>query len=115
MRINLIIWILGLLVTVGARSDNHVVHHISLPAQSVAESLVDLSEQLDVALIFPYTVARELNAKSVNGLYTLPEVLEVLFEGTDFQGGLSKDGVLIILYPGIDTKRNQIQSKKSLR
>lgn len=106
------------LFSVNAKAEEPKLYQVSLPAQSVAESLVDLSEQIDVLLLFPYKVANSLNANPVDGKYTLPQVLEIMLKGTGYSGGLSKKGVLMISLEKSETEDDQeedkMKTKKSL-
>ena len=86
----------GFVYGASVQAEELQVYRISLPAQSVAKSLTDLSEQIDVLLLFDFNVASKLTANPVNGDYTLALALEVMLAGTGFSGGLSKKGVLMI-------------------
>ncbi len=91
-----IFFLAACLLTTTAVAERLKTYQINLPNQSVAESLASLSEQIDVLLLFPYEIAKELKANSVRGEYTLPEALEIMLEGTGFSGRLSEKGVLMI-------------------
>lgn len=78
------------------RVDNNVVYSLKLPAQSVAQSLSDLSEQTDQMLLFSYDIAEGLKAKPVVGQYTIAQALDIMLAGTGFSGGLTTKGVLMI-------------------
>ena len=84
------------LLSAGAKAEEAPVFEINLPAQSVAESLIQLSEQCNTLLLFPYQVASKLDANPVHGTYTLQDALTIMLQGTGFSGGLSEKGVLMI-------------------
>ena len=71
-------------------------YEIHLPAESVANALTGLSEQVGVAVVFPYDLVKDRMSHPVNGRYTLVEALSVLLAGTGLSGGLSDQGVLTI-------------------
>ena len=99
--------LIAFLQVVGVSAEQLKTYQINLPAQSVAEALASLSEQIDVLLLFPYEVAKELRANPLRGEYTLPGALEIMLEGTGFSGRLSEKGVLMISL----TKSENIQEK----
>ena len=77
-------------------AEGHKTYAINLPAQSVAQSLTDLSVQIDKQLLFPYKLAASIDANPVIGRYTLQQALGIMLEGTGFSGGLTTKGVLMI-------------------
>lgn len=77
-------------------AEKQTVYSIDLPAQSVAKSLSELSEQTDQMLLFSYDVAENLEANSVVGKYTIAEALRIMLKGTGFSGSLTSKGVLMI-------------------
>lgn len=85
-----------------ARAQAQVIYAIHLPAQSIAESLTQLSEQTDQMLLFSYDDAKNLKANSVIGSYTIPQALAIMLEGTGFSGGLTQKGVLMISLMELD-------------
>lgn len=109
--------LLGLLVftevllNAHARSDEPEVYQMNISAQSVAESLMSLSEQTDVLLLFPYDDASKLKANPVHGKYTLLQALEIMLEGTGFSGSLSKKGVVMISLTKSDDDNNKRKAK----
>ncbi|MDB9951895.1 TonB-dependent receptor [Porticoccaceae bacterium] len=77
-------------------ANQSTVYSINLPAQTVADSLASLSEQLDILLLFPYQIASDLQANPVKGKYTLSQTLELVLQDTGFSGRLTPKGVLMI-------------------
>ena len=77
-------------------AEGHKTYTINLPAQSVAQSLTDLSVQIDKQLLFPYKLAASIDANPVSGSYTLQQALGIMLKGTGFSGGLTTKGVLMI-------------------
>lgn len=57
------------------------------------ESFVDLT---GARLIYPEELADEGGVNSVNGRYTVEEALNALLKGTEFSGGLTQSGVIVI-------------------
>jgi iron complex outermembrane recepter protein len=109
----LMFFLLGL----SAHAQEQTIYSIDLPAQMVSESLIDLSEQIDVLLLFSYDVAKDLKANSVKGNFTLPQALEMMLEGTGYFGGLSKKGVLMISLEKSDgaVNKRKTSEKTSMR
>ena len=87
---------------------NHTaVYPINLPAQSVADSLASLSEQLDLLLLIPYQTATNLQANPVRGNFTLTQALDLILQGTGFSAGLTDRGVITISQNGSASRINQ--------
>ena len=80
-----------------AEAEGPMLYEIDLPAQSVAQSLTDLSVQIDRQLLFPYKLAASIDANPVLGRYTLQQALRIMLRGTGFSGGLTTKGVLMDL------------------
>ena len=103
--------------TTGSAPDNAKetqVYSINLPSQSVAKSLTDLSEQIDVLLLFPYDLAKQVAANPVNGSHTLPQALQIMLEGTGFSGSLTKKGVLMISLAKSDGANQGTKERKGM-
>ena len=94
---------------------NHTaVYPINLPAQSVADSLASLSEQLDLLLLIPYQTATNLQANPVRGNFTLTQALDLILQGTGFSAGLTDRGVITISQNGSASRINQNGKGKSM-
>jgi iron complex outermembrane receptor protein len=88
--------IIGFFFAVSAKSGEERRFRIKLPSQTVAESLADISDQLDILLLFPYEMASKLPANAIDGRYTLAKALEIMLDGTGYIGELSDKGVLVV-------------------
>lgn len=75
---------------------NQTIYTFNLPRQSVAASLSQFAQQVDLFLLFPHAVASDLKANAVVGKYTIQQGLDIMLKGTGFYGGLSEKGVLMI-------------------
>lgn len=65
-------------------------YNISLPSQSVADSLSDLSALTNQVLLFSYDEVFGVKASPVVGECTLPEALDIMLQGTGFPGSPTK-------------------------
>lgn len=79
-----------------AQSTVKQTYDIDLPAQSVAASLISLSEQTDVLVLFPYDIAEPRRSHPVAGRFTLQEALDLLLRDTGLSAGVSEKGVLTV-------------------
>ncbi|MCT2533514.1 TonB-dependent receptor [SAR92 clade bacterium H231] len=115
----LVLAVISICASAEVSAEQQKVYRLNIPAQSVAESLSDLSIQTDQMLLFSHDVADKLKANSVVGKFTVPQALEIMLRGTGFSGGLTKKGVLMIsltkskvIYD--KTKGNEMNTKKSI-
>ena len=53
-------------------------------------------EQTGVQLIYPFDQAQSIRVNTVEGRFTVEEALEIMLQGTDFSGGLTERGVIVI-------------------
>jgi outer membrane receptor protein involved in Fe transport len=95
LRFTLVLCLLFCVVSI-SEAEAPKVYDIDLPAQGVAESLNELSEQTGVPVIFPYDLVKDRKAKPVVGRYTVLDALDVLLKETGLSGGLSEKGVLVV-------------------
>ncbi|MDC0000572.1 TonB-dependent receptor [Porticoccaceae bacterium] len=97
-------------------ANQSTVYSINLPAQTVADSLASLSEQLDILLLFPYQIASDLQANPVKGKYTLSQTLELVLQDTGFSGRLTPKGVLMISLTESDSaiKKGRVKERADM-
>ena len=80
--------------SVGAYADGQF--EIKIETTDAATALNQLSRQTDYPLLFNYEEIKSLRVNSLNGNYTLNEALELMFEGTGFEGHLTNREVLTV-------------------
>ena len=76
-------WVLSLMLiqpifmvaNVGADTQQKM-YHVNIVAGTVAESLNQLSEQINIPVFFSYAIVKARQANAVSGQYTLHDVLE---------------------------------------
>lgn len=95
--------------------DRQAVYQIDLPRQSVAQSLSDLSEQVNRMLLFSYEEVGQLSANPIVGRYTLQEALKIVLRGTGFSGSLTKKGVLMISKSESSDSLKQTEGKRKMK
>ena len=83
------------------------MYQVNIVAGTVAESLNQLSEQINVPVFFSYTIVKAKQANAVSGQYTLQEVLQIMLQGTGLYGGLSDTGVLTVSLGSSQAIHNQ--------
>ena len=83
------------------------MYQVNIVAGTVAESLNQLSEQINVPVFFSYTIVKAKQANAVSGQYTLQEVLQIMLQGTGLYGGLSDTGVLTVSLGSSQATHNQ--------
>ena len=107
-------WVLSLMLiqpifmvaNVGADTQQKM-YHVNIVAGTVAESLNQLSEQINIPVFFSYAIVKARQANAVSGQYTLHDVLEIMLQGTGLHGGLSNKGVLTISLGDLEASYNQ--------
>ena len=107
-------WVLSLMLiqpifmvaNVGADTQQKM-YHVNIVAGTVAESLNQLSEQINIPVFFSYAIVKSRQANAVSGQYTLHDVLEIMLQGTGLHGGLSNKGVLTISLGDLEASYNQ--------
>ena len=71
-------------------------YDFDIDAETLGGALEAIVQRTNARLIFPEELAAEGGVNPVNGAYTLEEALAALLKGTDFSGGLTKGGVIVI-------------------
>ena len=75
-------------------ADGRYEFHIE--ADTLGRALESFVELTGARLIYPEELADEDGVNPVNGLYTVEEALNALLKGTEFSGGLTQGGVIVI-------------------
>lgn len=79
-----------------ADDDGDGRYDFNIEATDLASCMETFVEQTGVQLIFPYKLASSTGLNSVEGNYTVPEALEIIFEGTSFSAGLTSGGIVTV-------------------
>lgn len=87
-------------------------YRFRIDRQPVEDALNELANQADVLLLFPYDKVLSVDANSVNGLYTIPEALDILLKDTGLSGSLTAGGVITI--QEISSSNNQPKGNQSM-
>ena len=71
-------------------------YSFDIEAATLGHALESFVKLTGARLIYPEKLASEGGVNAVIGQYTLSEALDVLLKGTEFSGGLTKGGVIVI-------------------
>ena len=75
---------------------NQDKHKISIPAQNAEDAVKALARQHQRSVLFQNDDIETITTNSLNGVYTLEEALEDMFEGTSLVGAMTQSGVITI-------------------
>ncbi len=64
--------------------------------ETLGGALEVVAHQTDANVLYPFELADRTGMNPVSGRYTTDEALEILFRNTEFSGGLTKSGVIVI-------------------
>lgn len=70
-------------------------YELNIPSTDIDMALFTLARETGRSLVIPSETAKG-RSKALNGVYTLPEALSALLEGTNLSGGLTDSGVITI-------------------
>jgi len=68
---------------------------LDISDESLTTALPALSRQTGVVVLYPYELA-QVRSNPVKGLYTVPEALQVMLQGTGFSGDVTAQGAVAI-------------------
>ncbi|MGD2132163.1 MAG: TonB-dependent receptor [Maricaulaceae bacterium] len=85
-----------LLVSNAASQDVVDRYDLRIEEDTLGRALAAIVEQTDAQLLYPYDMADAAGVNPVVGQYTIEEALAVLLRGTEFSGGLTPRGVIVI-------------------
>ncbi len=105
-----LVWLLMrvslLLVSIQVNAtDVDKVYRFDIPAQSLVESLGDISQTTKRLFLFPYDLVETKESKHLSGLFTAQQALDLLLAGTGLQGELS-DNKTFVVKPILAPKKN---------
>lgn len=70
-------------------------YNLDISGSDLLTALPALSRQTGVVVLYPYQLA-QVRSNPVKGLYTVPEALSLMLEGTGFSGDVSAQGAISI-------------------
>ena len=70
-------------------------YHLDISDESLTTALPALSRQTGVVVLYPYELA-QIRSNPVKGLYTVPEALQLMLQGTGFSGDVTEQGAVAI-------------------
>jgi hypothetical protein len=79
--------------SIGTEQD---MYQFNIPAQPLAKSLSELSNQTQTLVLFPYELVEKHKGNAIKGQFTLLQAIEKLLSNTGLVGGLSKKKVMMI-------------------
>ncbi|GAB5459337.1 MAG: TonB-dependent receptor [Henriciella sp.] len=81
---------------VGAAQNTDDKYDFRIEGGTLGSVLDRLYEQTGIQLIYPYELAETTGIHRVMGLHTIDEALKIALRDTDFSGGLTSSGVIVI-------------------
>lgn len=76
----------------GEGAEQTQVSVFDIPQLNAADALAKLAEQADLQLLFPYQLAKSVQANPLAGAYSLQDAMALLLEGTVLEAKLSPRG-----------------------
>src|SRR5580692_4258994 len=70
-------------------------YDVDISGADLTAALPALSRQTGVVVLYPYQLA-QVRSNPVKGLYTVPEALQVMLQGTGFSGDVTARGAVSI-------------------
>src|SRR5690242_5578734 len=70
-------------------------YNVDISGADLLTALPALSRQTGVVVLYPYQLA-QVRSNPVKGLYTVPEVLQLMLQGTGFSGDVTAQGAVSI-------------------
>lgn len=71
-------------------------YEFDISQDTLGAALAAFTRQAGVQLLYPYELAATKGMKPVSGRFSILEALEIMFQGTEFSGGLTKRGIVTI-------------------
>ena len=84
------------LFTAHSQAQGSESYHFDIPAQSLHQSIKQLSNQTRTSVLFPYHLVEGRQSHPVKGAFTVSQALNVMLINTELVGSLSRKGVLMI-------------------
>ncbi len=71
-------------------------YDLCIEKKTLGGAMDAIVQQTDVVVLYPFELANITGMNPVNGRYALDEAIEILFRNTEFLGGLTKSGMIVI-------------------
>ncbi len=75
--------------------------------ETLGGALEIVAQQTNANVLYPFELADRTGMNPVSGRYTTDQALEILFRNTEFSGGLTQSGVIIISQGKSDLSQNR--------
>lgn len=85
------------------------VYRLDIPADKASSSLDQLAEKTKHSLFYLTDDLTRVTTNSLDGLYTLPEALDVLLKGTPLNAVVTEKGVIVVSVALIDQQHNSAE------
>ncbi|MEM6650679.1 MAG: TonB-dependent receptor plug domain-containing protein, partial [Pseudomonadota bacterium] len=84
---------------IGYAQETAQKYQFDIKRGTLEQGLDHVHEQTGIQLIYPHELAQTTEIPSVTGLYTIPEVLDLMLRETSLSGGLTESGMIVISPP----------------
>ena len=108
-------------ITQSAAAEGQQVYQLEIDPQPLGDALVQLSDQTQTLVLFPYHLVASQISPGVKGTFTLTDAMNEVLKGTDLVGSLTKKQVMMIAHNqngqhqtgknNMNTKRNTLKTK----
>ena len=85
------------LFTAHSQAQGSESYHFDIPAQSLHQSIKQLSNQTRTSVLFPYHLVEGRQSHPVKGAFTVSQALNVMLINTELVGGLSRKEVVLMI------------------
>ena len=89
-------------------------HYFDINEETLAKGLAAVVKQTEALVLYPPELANTKGMKPVIGRYTIDEALSIMLSNTEFFGGLTERGVIVISRYNIHGVGRDMNSKKNL-
>lgn len=89
------------------------VYELHIPDSSAPEALESLAEKTGRSLFYPSNDLVSVKTRAIDGIYTLPEALDLMLEGSNLNAVVTNQGVIVISV-ATDSNKGEIEREKSM-
>ena len=89
-------------------------HYFNINEETLAKGLAAVVKQTEALVLYPPELANTKGMKPVIGRYTIDEALSIMLSNTEFFGGLTERGVIVISRQNNHRVGRDMNSKKNL-
>lgn len=79
-----------------AKANEADLYDLCIHGNVLKTAMDELHEQTDIQIIYPYDLADQAGVNPVCGRYSADQALKTMLQNTDFSGGLTESGVIVI-------------------